>query len=129
MTRDQMVKGYEFAKDQYVTFTEEELKAMAEAVQPGHRDHRVRARSTKVDPIYFDSAYYLGPDKGGDRAYTLLAAAMRETSRCALAKWAARGKGYLVLVRAGARRAWSCRRCTTPTRCARSTRCRSATRR
>jgi DNA end-binding protein Ku len=52
-----------------------------------------------VDPIYFDSAYYLGPDKGGDRAYSLLAAAMRETQRCALAKWAARGKGYLVLIR------------------------------
>jgi DNA end-binding protein Ku len=53
----------------------------------------------EVDPIYFDSAYYLGPDKGGDRAYGLLAAAMRETHRCALAKWAARGKGYLVLIR------------------------------
>src|SRR6185295_19561593 len=53
----------------------------------------------KVDPIYFEGAYYLGPDKGGEKAYKLLSDAMRETGRCALAKWAARGKGYLVLLR------------------------------
>ena len=53
----------------------------------------------KVDPIYFEGAYYLGPDKGGEKAYKLLTEAMRQTGRCALAKWAARGKGYLVLLR------------------------------
>jgi DNA end-binding protein Ku len=121
VTRDQTVRGYEFAKEQYVAFTEEELKAMAEQNSPAIEITEFVPLS-KVDPIYFDSAYYLGPDKGGDRAYTLLAAAMRETQRCALAKWNARGKGYLVLVRP-CRRASSCRRCSTPTRCARSTRC------
>jgi DNA end-binding protein Ku len=98
VTRDQMVKGYEFAKDQYVTFTDEEIKAMAETSSPAIEITEFVPLS-EVDPIYFDSAYYLGPDKGGDRAYGLLAAAMRETHRCALAKWAARGKGYLVLIR------------------------------
>jgi DNA end-binding protein Ku len=98
VTRDQTVRGYEFAKEQYVAFTEEELKAMAEQNSPAIEITEFVPLS-KVDPIYFDSAYYLGPDKGGDRAYTLLAAAMRETQRCALAKWNARGKGYLVLVR------------------------------
>ncbi|MEZ4273388.1 MAG: Ku protein [Myxococcota bacterium] len=52
-----------------------------------------------VDPIYFDKAYYLGPDKGGERAYSLLRASMRETKRVALAHYAARGKQYLVMVR------------------------------
>src|SRR5688500_12086187 len=99
VTRDQMVKGYEFAKDQYVTFTEDELKAMAEETSKTIEIEEFVPIS-KVDPIYFEGAYYLGPDKGGERAYALLAAAMRQTGRSALAKWAARGKMYLVMVRA-----------------------------
>jgi DNA end-binding protein Ku len=97
--RDQMVKGYEFAKDQYVTFTEDELKAMAEETNRAIEITEF-VPMAKVDPIYFDGAYYLGPDKGGDKAYKLLKAAMQETGRVALAKWAARGKMYLVLIRA-----------------------------
>jgi DNA end-binding protein Ku len=97
--RSDMVKGYEFAKDQYVVFSEEELKAMAEEAS---RTIEITefVPSAKVDPIYFEGAYFLGPDKGGERAYALLAAAMRETGRTALAKWAARGKMYIVMVRA-----------------------------
>ena len=98
VTRDQMVKGYEFAKDQYVTFSEDELKAMAEETSKTIEIAEFVPIS-KVDPIYFEGAYYLGPDKGGEKAYKLLAEAMRQTGRCALAKWAARGKGYLVLLR------------------------------
>src|SRR5215210_1952589 len=96
--RDQMVKGYEFAKDQYVTFTEDELKAMAEETSKTIEIEEFVPIS-KVDPIYFDAAYYLGPDKGGEKAYRLLSEAMRQTGRCALAKWAARGKQYLTLMR------------------------------
>jgi DNA end-binding protein Ku len=99
VTRDQMVKGYEFAKDQYVTFTEDEIKSMAETSSPAIEITEF-VPLAKVDPIYFEGAYYLGPDKGGERAYTLLAAAMRETGRSAVAKWAARGKQYLVMIRA-----------------------------
>jgi DNA end-binding protein Ku len=97
--RDQMVKGYEFQKDQYVTFTEDELKAMAEEAQKAIEITEF-VPAAKVDPIYFDGAYYLGPDQGGERAYRLLSQAMTQTGRCALAKWAARGKQYLVLIRA-----------------------------
>jgi DNA end-binding protein Ku len=97
--RDQMVKGYEFTKDQYVTFTEAELKAMAEESTRAIEITEF-VPLQKVDPIYFEAAYYLGPDKGGERAYNLLAAAMRQTGRSALAKWAARGKMYLVMLRA-----------------------------
>src|SRR4029453_11169921 len=91
VARDHTVKGYEFAKDQYVTFTEEEIKAMAEESSRAIEITEF-VPLAKVDPIYFEGAYYLGPDKGGERAYHLLGAAMRETGRCALAKWAARGK-------------------------------------
>jgi len=96
--RDETVKGYEFAKDQYVVFTEDELKALEEASSKAIEISEFVPASA-VDPIYFDSAYYLGPDKGGDRAYRLLVAALKTTGQCAIAKYAARGKMYLVLVR------------------------------
>jgi DNA end-binding protein Ku len=97
--REDMVKGYEFAKGQYVIFTPEELEALEErATQAIEITEFVPA--DKVDPVYFDKPYYLGPDKGGDRPYRLLAEAMTQTGRSALAKYAARGKQYLVLVRA-----------------------------
>ncbi len=96
--RDQMVKGYEFSKEQYVTFTEDELKAMAEESQKAIEITEFVPASA-VDPVYFDGASYLGPDKGGEKAYRLLNEAMKQTGRVALAKWAARGKQYLVMIR------------------------------
>jgi len=96
--RDQMVKGYEFSKDQYVVFTEDEIKSMAEEASKTIEITEF-VPLAKVDPIYFEGAYYLGPDKGGEKAYRLLSEAMRQTGRCALAKWAARGKQYLTLMR------------------------------
>lgn len=96
--REEMVKGYEFAKDRYVTFTPEELKALEEkATQQIEIAEFVP--SDKIDPMYFDKAYYLGPEKGADRAYRLLAEAMRRSGRTALARYAARGKQYLVQIR------------------------------
>jgi DNA end-binding protein Ku len=98
VSRDEMVKGYEFAKDQYVTFTPEELKAVeAQSTQSIEIEEFVPLE--KIDPVYFDKPYYLGPDKGGDKAYSLLAEVMRRTGRSALARYAARGKQYLVLLR------------------------------
>jgi DNA end-binding protein Ku len=96
--RDDMAKGYEFAKDQYVLFSPEELKALEEKAS-GAIDIAEFVPLDKIDPVFFDKAYYLGPDKGGDKAYHLLAEVMRETGRSALARYAARGKQYLVLVR------------------------------
>jgi DNA end-binding protein Ku len=98
VARDHTVKGYEFAKDQYVTFSEEEVKAMAEEAQKAIEITEF-VPAAKVDPVYFDGAYYLGPDKGGEKAYKLINEAMKQTGRAALAKWAARGKQYLVLIR------------------------------
>ena len=96
--RDQMVKGYEFSKDRYVTFTPDELKALEEkASQQIEISEFVPTES--IDPVYFDKAYYLGPEKGADRAYRLLAEAMRRSGKTALARYAARGKQYLVQIR------------------------------
>lgn len=99
--RGAMVKGHEFAKDQYVTFTEDELKALAEASATAI-DILEFVPLAKVDPVFFDGAYYLGPDKGAERAYALLAAALRQSGLCALSRWASRGKGHLVLIRPAA---------------------------
>jgi DNA end-binding protein Ku len=96
--RSDISKGYEFSKGQYVMFSDDELKALQERAT-----HALEITeflpTAKVDPIYFEKTYYLGPDKGGDRAYKLLAQALRESGRSAIAKYAARGKQYLVLLR------------------------------
>jgi DNA end-binding protein Ku len=96
--RSDIVKGYEFSKDQYVQFTEEELKALQERATQTI-DITEFLSTDKVDPVYFETSYYLGPDKGGERAYKLLAEALKQSGRSAVAKYAARGKQYLVLVR------------------------------
>src|SRR5919197_4696051 len=96
--RDDMVKGYEVAKDQYVTFTKAELEALEEAASQTIEISEF-VPLAQVDPIYFDKPYYLGPDRGGAKAYRLLSESMRRSGKAALARYAARGKGYLVLLR------------------------------
>ena len=96
--RDDMVKGYEFAKDRYVVFTSEELKELEEkASQTIEITEFVPV--AQVDPVYYDKVYYLGPDKGGDKPYMLLAKAMHESGRVAIGKYAARGKQFIVMLR------------------------------
>lgn len=96
--RDDRVKGYEFAKDQYVLFSSEELKAL-EQESNSTIEIVEFVPGEQVERLYVDRVYYLGPDKGGDRPYRLLGAAMRETGLSALGRYAARGKQYLVLLR------------------------------
>ena len=98
ISREETSKGYEFAKGQYVLFTEEELKAMEEKATQTIEISEFLPREA-IDPIYFQKANYMAPDKGGDRAYALLSKALQETDRWALAKYAARGKQYLVVIR------------------------------
>ncbi len=96
--KDEMVKGFEYTKGQYVLFSEDELKALMP--EPTNAiDITEFIPLDKVDPIYFEKTYYLGPDKGGDRPYLLLSQAMRDTGRAAIARYRARGKDYLVLLR------------------------------
>jgi DNA end-binding protein Ku len=96
--REDMVKGYEYSKGQYVLFTEEELKALNP--EPTNAvEIREFVPLEQVDPIYYEKSFYLGPDKGGERPYRLLAEAMRQTGRAALARYVARGKDQFVLLR------------------------------
>ncbi len=92
------VQGYEFQKGQYVTFTPDELKAMnVEATNAIDIAEFIPLED--VERIFIEKVYYLGPDKGAARSYHLLRAALSDTRRAALAKYAARGKSYLVLIR------------------------------
>jgi DNA end-binding protein Ku len=98
VSRKDLVKGYEFAKNRYVTFTPEELQALdAESTQVIEITEFVPIE--KIDPIYFEHPYHLGPGKGGQHAFAMLGKAMAQMDRAALGKYAARGKEYLVMVR------------------------------
>src|SRR6059036_4066759 len=96
--REDMAKGYEFAKDQYVMFSPEELKALEEA---GTHSAEISefVPIASIDPVYFDKAYYIAPDKGGAKPYALFARALHESKRCAIGRWGARGKQYIVMIR------------------------------
>jgi DNA end-binding protein Ku len=99
LERGDLVRGYEIAKDQYVRVTDDELKALEEEASRVI-DIAEFIPLDQVDPIYFEKTYYLGPDKGGEKPYRLLADAMSKTDRVALAKFVMRGKESLVLIRA-----------------------------
>ena len=98
VARADMVKGYEFEKDHFVLFTAEELKALEEGSSPVI-DIVAFIPEKSVNPIFYDKAYLLAPDKRGGKPYTLLTEAMRKSGRCALAKWAWKSKQYVVQVR------------------------------
>jgi DNA end-binding protein Ku len=97
--RSEMVKGYEFAKDQYVMFSPEELKALEDTTTHAI-DIGQFVPLDSVDPLYFDGTYYLAPDKGGAKPYTLLATALRKAQQCAVGRWISRGKEHIVIIRA-----------------------------
>src|SRR5437762_1736906 len=93
--RDEMVKGYEFAKDQYVLFSPEEIKALEEV-----GTHSVEISEfvpiESIDPVYFDKTYYLAPDKGAAKPYALLTEALKQAGRCGVGRWAAEGEGKVI---------------------------------
>ena len=96
--RADLLKGYEFEKDRYVVFSPEELKALEEG-----GSHMVEIVAfipqTAVDPLYYDKAYFVAPDKRGGKAYNLLKEALLKSGRCAVAKWASKGKTHMVQIR------------------------------
>jgi DNA end-binding protein Ku len=97
--RAELVRAYEFAKDQYVRVSDEELKAV-EGEASKTIDIAEFVPLDKVDPIYFERTYYLGPDKAGEKPYRLLADAMAKSEQVAVARFVMRGKENLVLIRA-----------------------------
>jgi DNA end-binding protein Ku len=99
VARAEMVKGYEFEKDRFVLFSADELKALEESSSPVIEIVAFIPEKS-VDPLYYDKAYMLAPDKRGGKPYTLLLEAMKQSGRCALAKWAWKAKQHVVQVRA-----------------------------
>lgn len=96
--REDRTKGYEFSKGQYVLFDDDELKAI-EMPKKDAVEITEFVPGDQVEAVYMDKPYYLGPDKGGARAYRLLSRALAETDRVAIAKYATRGREHLVMIR------------------------------
>jgi len=96
--RSELVRGFEVEKGRYVTFTDEELKAL-EARNEHSIDITEFLPIEKVDPLYFEDSYYLGVDGNAAKAYRLLADAMAQSKRVALGRYTMHGKEHLVMLR------------------------------
>ena len=97
--REKIVKGYEYAKDQYLIIDEEELEKL-ELATSRSMDITEFVPLEAVDPLYFESGNYLAPEKGAERAYALLVRGLEDMKHAAIAKYVARGKMHLLLIRA-----------------------------
>lgn len=95
---DELVKGYEISKDQYVRISQSDLDQL-QASESDAMQILEFVPLGAVDPIYFESTYYLGSEKQGEKAYLLLAQAMADMKRVALAKFVWRGKDSLYVIR------------------------------
>ena len=95
---EEMVKGYEIAPDQYVVITKEELEELDPKKTRAIEIHAF-VNLDEIDPIYFDHPYYLGPDKGAEKAYALLTKAMADLSKVAVARFVLRNKENLAAIR------------------------------
>jgi DNA end-binding protein Ku len=95
---DELVKGYEVATDQYVRISQEELDSLR-ATESEAMTIVEFVPLEAVDPIYYESTYYLGPERRGEKAYQLLVQAMEQMKRVAVAQYVWRGKESVFLIR------------------------------
>jgi DNA end-binding protein Ku len=112
--RSEMTKGNEFAKDQYVVFSPQELKELEDATSQSI-DIGQFVPLESVDPVYFAGTFYLAPDKGGAKPYSLLSSALKKSKQCAVGRWTSRGQG----ARCGHSPAGRCTNCISKPKCAR----------
>lgn len=96
--RSQLLKGYEYSRGQFVVFSDEEVKAL-EVPRSSSIDIVQFVPLASVDLLHVEKSYFLGPDKGGDKAYRLLTEAMERSGKVAVGRYAARGKEQLILLR------------------------------
>lgn len=96
--RSEIIKGYEYEKDQYVLLEEDEVKKIA---PPSERTMEIQGfvKATEVDPLYFHASYLTVPERGGEKAYHLLLEVLEDSKRAAIAKMAMHQREYLVLIR------------------------------
>src|ERR1700757_2895047 len=102
VSRNELVKGYEYEKDHYVVVDDEDIKKVAP------KTARVMeilefVKADQVDPIYLESSYYVAPDEGGEKAYALLFQALRESSYFAVAKVAMHNREHIIVLRPGSK--------------------------
>ena len=100
VSRNELLRGYEVAPEQYVTFTNDELRKLRPATSPDMQILR-SVRLAEIDPVYFETSYYVVPDKGGEKAYSLLFAALQKTQYVAIAKVSMHGREHIIAVRPG----------------------------
>ena len=98
VSRQELLRGYEVAPDRYVTFSHEELRKLRPATSADMQILR-SVRLAEIDPLYFETSYYVVPDKGGERAYALLFAALQKTEYVAIAKVAMHGREHIMVIR------------------------------
>jgi DNA end-binding protein Ku len=100
ISRSEIVKGYEYARDRYVTLTKEELAAITPQTA---REMQILefVQLSEIDPIYFETSYYVSPDRGGERAYALLFEALRQSGFVGLAQVAMHNREHIVVIRPG----------------------------
>jgi DNA end-binding protein Ku len=89
--RDERIRGYEFAKDQYVQFSDAELERL-ETESSNNIELKEFIPLSKIDPVYFESTYYLGAGEGGEKPYRLLADALAKSNRVSIAQPVTRDK-------------------------------------
>lgn len=100
--RSEIVKGYEYEKDQYVLFSEEELDKI-EPPSAHVMEILEFVKLDEMDPLYFDSSYYISPEEAGVKAYKLLMKAMEESGYGAIAKLTMHQREHIVIIRPGSR--------------------------
>jgi DNA end-binding protein Ku len=96
---EDIVKGYEFEKDRYVVFTDEELEAALKAKGSGMVDVVQFVKAEEIDPIYYRNSYYLAPEKTGVKAYRILRDALTSKDMVGLARVAIRDREYPATIR------------------------------
>jgi DNA end-binding protein Ku len=100
--RSEIVKGYEYEKDKYVVIDEEDIKKVAPKTAKTMEILEF-VKSADVDPIYFESSYYMAPDDAGEKPYALLFEGLKQTGYCALAKIAMHNREHVVFLRPSAK--------------------------
>src|SRR5579884_3337990 len=98
--RSDIVKGYEYEKDRWVVVEDEEIKKMA---PPTAKVMEILefVKTDEVDPLYFESSYYIAPDEAGEKPYAMLYEAMRRTGYVGVAKVAMHNREHIVIFRPG----------------------------
>lgn len=100
ISRSEIVKGYEYEKDHYVVIDDEDIKKVAPKTAKAMEILEF-VKQDEVDPVFFESSYYMGPNEGGEKPYALLFEALKDTKYCGVAKIAMHNREHIVIVRPG----------------------------